>query len=1309
MYSTIYNAQLFLLMVETLSRKEYLEHQLHLNTLFVRNSEDLIKNSTEELADNYPDKKVLKSFKVIKPSFQNWTYIFSERRTYLPHLKMSDLFYLPLADVEARIGTLKGVTVRAEAFITEFFYNNTQQGFCESILIEQTKEVTFVGNAPFVFKPGMTFQGTVAVRYQDLMGLTEELLQESELLLSFQAKMQNGSVVDLPSIYIPKKDADPFNDLWESEIESGDIETNGFDITQESLKELSYYEIFAKEKSFEEFRSKGTFQFAIDIPEYCTELNMKAVYRNNEESKEILADSIAYAAYELYGRYISVRSRNQNISVGHYITFHVKSNTELAYFDWMLISKNIILNSGRIPVLDSGLSGTTFSIVVSSEMAPGFQIMVYTVTSLDFRLLSDSVYYPVQALNRHHIEFKLRHRKDHSMETVEATARGYPGSIYLASTLRSYLFPAQGKNHITKAALIESLYNLEKKKRQVHKVFFSDRDGLKPDEVIYFASLDYGIDASHSFELLSISAMTDYIEIPKMYLAEECNFTEGYYRCTTEGCYSQEEQCDGYNDCEDGTDESGCYDKASELQESVHRFKLTRWNRITEFYDIGDGDWGWFEVNIDEDREQFLTLKVPLITDSWFVHVMSISQKYGLSILDEPVSYDSIRPIHFYCEAPSEVRRGESIGVRCVLLNRSKNDWEAIVIVKDSPDYEFIHVEEFGYVVSYSPRTTRGEHHHMVFVRAEDEIEVLLPIKPLVEQGELGLSVIMSTQVISSVQELSILILPEGCPMHRHTSAMLDLKSRAYEMEYLDIVVDETPLIPYELIRRYIFGSPYGWVTISGDAIGPIFLNDEPVSYEVMFPEFTAKFCKGSEYHVFNLGANTWQLHYLRLTNQLFDNWELVKTVLEQINLEYTAVMRYFSAHGWVSAWDRSGPSVWLTSWCVRIFQAASFQDWEDLFYVDPLVTGSAVMWLLNYQNAEGAFSETESIQYPLHRGMDGKKNEGMKNISLTAHVLISLQETGESLHGKVKRYSALARHRAMTYLEKCLPEITDPYDLAITAYALALSRSSEADMAFGKLLQMKREESGMSYWSPTKIYFNNVRYEFNRPFLQPKDNQANDAIAVEATSYALLTIFLVRGSDMGILQDQVVNWLNSMRIGYGGFLSSVDTIVALEALVWYSYYSRIKDITNLQVEIDIPDSKIRTIIPVTGDRISHFNQFTIPNVWGLVNIFAKGSGQALVQMDVVFGVDNEEFLDTPPEECFTLSVDETLRGRNKSEIDVRSCFSWICTHESEVSGMAQLVIDMPSGYIMLQVCISSLKSKKDLIFWTKTLKYYLH
>ena len=211
-------------------------------------------------------------------------------------------------------------------------------------------------------------------------------------------------------------------------------------------------------------------------------------------------------------------------------------------------------------------------------------------------------------------------------------------------------------------------------------------------------------------------------------------------------------------------------------------------------------------------------------------------------------------------------------------------------------------------------------------------------------------------------------------------------------------------------------------------------------------------------------------------------------------------------------------------------------------------------MWLLNYQSEEGAFYETEYFDRPLHYAMF---SEDKRNISLTAHVLIALTETADKLQGDVKRFSNTGRQRAIKYLERHLPKVTDPYEIAILAYALSLSKSSEASAAYGKLLKMKREKGGRVYWSRTEITTNRVRYEFNRPYLEHKDLQTNDALAVEATSYALLTLFLVEGGGVTIMQDQITDWLNTMRMGDGGFIATVDTIVALEALVTYSYNNR--------------------------------------------------------------------------------------------------------------------------------------------------------
>ena len=272
-----------------------------------------------------------------------------------------------------------------------------------------------------------------------------------------------------------------------------------------------------------------------------------------------------------------------------------------------------------------------------------------------------------------------------------------------------------------------------------------------------------------------------------------------------------------------------------------------------------------------------------------------------------------------------------------------------------------------------------------------------------------------------------------------------------------------------------------------------------------------------------------------------------------------------------------------------------------------------------------------------------------------------------------------------MRYLERALARIDDPYDLAITAYALALSRSAEADTAYGRLLQMKRSEGGMVYWSPTAIATNRVRYEFNRPFLEAKDRQINDALAVETTGYALLTLFVVEGGGITVLQDQIVRWLNSMRMGVGGFIATVDTVVALEALVRYSYNNNIKDLTAMTVMVDLPDSNITKYVNIGREGISAGLSIPVPNVWGTINMEARGRGQALAQLDITYGVDYEHHRDIAPKDCFHLKIKEFYHGRNKSEIVTRSCFRWTCTHESPVSGMAMLVLDIPSGYIMLQ------------------------
>ena len=165
------------------------------------------------------------------------------------------------------------------------------------------------------------------------------------------------------------------------------------------------------------------------------QLKLVGYYSNLQQNRDIVTETIAYGAYAPKDHHLFVHSSTKNIDIGQYIIFHVKSNFPLEHFDWIIVAKNLILNSGREIAPDIFSNTITFSLVVSSDMAPGFHIIVYTKTNEDF-LLSDSAFYPVNAINRHKIHFGLTQLKDHTQLSVEATLRGDPGSVFMVTSHR---------------------------------------------------------------------------------------------------------------------------------------------------------------------------------------------------------------------------------------------------------------------------------------------------------------------------------------------------------------------------------------------------------------------------------------------------------------------------------------------------------------------------------------------------------------------------------------------------------------------------------------------------------------------------------------------------------------------------------------------------------------------------------------------------------------------------------------------------------------------------------------------------------
>jgi len=203
---------------------------------------------------------------------------------------------------------------------------------------------------------------------------------------------------------------------------------------------------------------------------------------------------------------------------------------------------------------------------------------------------------------------------------------------------------------------------------------------------------------------------------------------------------------------------------------------------------------------------------------------------------------------------------------------------------------------------------------------------------------------------------------------------------------------------------------------------------------------------------------------------------------------------------------------------------------------------------------------------------------------------------------------------------------------------------------------QMRRETDGMIYWSRKPVPVNGIVLENNRPFTLPRTPNQQDSEAVEATSYALL-VRLARDG-VGDFEERIVTWLNTMRMFEGGFVSIFDTITAMEALTEYAYRARLRDITDMSVVIDASSTPNNThLVKIHHDSLARVHRFTIPNVWGHVNLIGQGAGQAVVQLAVQYGVDWQEMKDKPDRPYFDLHVDESYSNfRNKSHITVKAC-----------------------------------------------------
>ncbi|KAK7017963.1 hypothetical protein SK128_001869 [Halocaridina rubra] len=264
---------------------------------------------------------------------------------------------------------------------------------------------------------------------------------------------------------------------------------------------------------------------------------------------------------------------------------------------------------------------------------------------------------------------------------------------------------------------------------------------------------------------------------------------------------------------------------------------------------------------------------------------------------------------------------------------------------------------------------------------------------------------------------------------------------------------------------------------------------------------------------------------------------------------------------------------------------------------------------------------------------------------------------------------------------------MTDCYHLAVTAYALTVVGSTAGDIATAMLRKAKLDYGDMTYWSRNAMTVHKRRHENNqKAFLLPREPEQWDAHAVEATGYALL-VFLIRE---GITDhtEKIMRWLNAIRDWDAAFISTSDSVVVMQALAEYAFRYRLDQLMNVEctIEATAAQNATPTHISITDTSALSSYSHELEHVWGHLNLVAKGSGQAVVQLDVSWGVDVLRFIEQPHKKYFDLSVYEKYHQfRNKSVITTTVCTRWLANEDGNTSHAALIEVESPTGYIFYQ------------------------
>uniref|UniRef100_A0A453YTT2 CD109 antigen n=1 Tax=Anopheles gambiae TaxID=7165 RepID=A0A453YTT2_ANOGA len=623
----------------------------------------------------------------------------------------------------------------------------------------------------------------------------------------------------------------------------------------------------------------------------------------------------------------------------------------------------------------------------------------------------------------------------------------------------------------------------------------------------------------------------------------------------------------------------------------------------------------------DFSGEKTLQKKVPDTITSWIITGFSVNPIYGLGLTQQPRKLNVFLPFFVSTNLPYSVKRGEVVAIPIVVFNYMEDDQTAeVVLHNDEQEFEFADVEN-EVVESNKVELFRQKR---LDIASNTGKSVSFMVKPK-KLGHITIKVTAKTKIAGDAVERQLLVEPEGLPQFINKAAFIDLRA-APEL---------TKTFEVEIPKNAVPDSTRIEVAVIGDVMGSTIQNLDSL---IRMPYGCG------EQNMLNFVPNIVVLDYLKATNKLTANIEAkAKKFMEagyQRELGYKHRDGSFSAFG---ENDKSG-STWLTA-----FVARSFKQAANHITIDEGVIDKSLEWLSDHQAPNGSFPEVGVVS---HKDMQGGSGSG---VALTAYTLIAFLEN-INLVDKYKN----TINKAIDYVYRNTESLDDTYALALAAYALQLADHSSKGLILSKLDTKATTDSDSKWWHKPIPETEQKNPWYSRP----------NSVNVEMSAYGMLA-FLEAGLDTDALP--IMKWLIGQRNDKGGFQSTQDTVVGLQALAKLAakITSPNNDVT-LTAKINENQEKRMTVNAENGMILQ---KFELPSAARNIEIQATGSGFAVVQLSYKYNMNV-----TGEWPRFVLDP-QVNANTNPDYLHLSVCASFVPSAGQNVSNMAVMEVGFPSGF----------------------------